>query len=53
MLSKDAVLAELCNVNLVSRVISLVETVQYSYGHLLTYDSKLELDHKVKKTDTS
>ena len=37
---KDVVLAIQYKVYLVKRVISLDDTVQYSYGHLLTYDSK-------------
>ena len=37
MLSKDVILAVLYKVYLVRWVISLVDTVQYSLGHLLTY----------------
>ena len=40
MLSKDVVLAMVFKIYLVSWVISLVDTVQYSYDHLLTYVSK-------------
>ena len=37
MLSKDVVLAVLYKVYLVSRVISLFNTVQYSYDHSIPY----------------
>ena len=40
ILSKDVVLAVQYKVYLVKQVISLVDTVQFSKGQLLTYDSK-------------